>query len=128
MTTSLLNRAAQAVASKIRGSKTKADHKSRERKLRRTLLVDQLEAREMMSVSQLWFSGNTLVVKTDNASTSVQVNQSGSTIRIDEIGTNRTWSYNSASVGTVEFQGGNGNDRFVNNVLQLARESFRRSW
>lgn len=91
----------------------------------RPLRMDTLESREMFSVSSLWFTNDkVLVVKTDNADTSVQVSQSGSTLSIKELGTNRSWQYQSTQVGKVEFQGGNGNDRFVNLVPNLAVRAF----
>src|SRR4051794_12968680 len=86
---------------------------------KRRLDVELLEGRALPSVSSLWFSGNMLVVKTDNAATSVQVNPSGSNIVVQEVGTAKTWTYSAASVGSVQFQGGAGNDRFVNNVYAL---------
>lgn len=88
------------------------------------LCFETLESREMMSVSQLWFSGSTLVVKTDNLSTSVTVNQVGSNVRINEVGTAKYWDYNASSVQRVEFQGGAGNDRFVNNIYALPVTAF----
>jgi hypothetical protein len=90
----------------------------------RNLLLEGLERREMFSVSSLWFSGSTLVVKTDNASTSVAVSQVGSNIRISEVGTSRVWDYQAGRVGTVEFQGGIGHDRFVNYVANLPVRAF----
>lgn len=86
--------------------------------------LEALEDRLQMSVSSLWFSGSTLVVRTDNYATSVTVNPSGSNIMIQEGGTGRSWSYAASSVGRVEFQGGAGNDRFVNNVYSLPITAF----
>ena len=83
-----------------------------------------LEGRKMMSVSQTWFNGSTLCVKTDNAATSVEVRQVGSNIVIHDLSTARQWSFAASSVGTVEFQGGAGNDRFVNNVMNLPARAF----
>jgi hypothetical protein len=97
---------------------------SKQRRNRRNFSLEGLEKREMFSVSSLWFSGNTLVVRTDNAATTVNVSQVGSNIRISEGGTGRNWDYSAASVGTVEFQGGAGNDRFVNYVANLPVRGF----
>lgn len=85
---------------------------------------ETLEQRTLLSVSSLWFSGNRLVVKSDNASTSVSVSQSGSNLVVSEVGTSRSWSYARSSVGDLEFQGGNGNDRFVNNISNLPTRAF----
>lgn len=81
--------------------------------------IEGLEDRQMLSVSSLWFSGSTLVVATNNAATTVTVNPSGTNIVIKEGTTGPSWSYAASSVGRVEFQGGAGNDRFVNNVYSL---------
>ena len=97
---------------------------NRRSKSRRTLVFDNLESRQVLSVSSLWFSGATLVVKTDNAATSVNVSQVGSNAQIQEVSSGRTWSYASSSVGTVEFQGGAGNDRFVDYVYNLPIRAF----
>lgn len=77
---------------------------------------ESLEGRDLMSVSNVWFSGDLLVVKTDNTSTSVDVRQAGSNVTVKDVSTNRTWTYAANKVGRVEFQGGAGNDRFVNGV------------
>ena len=91
---------------------------------RRALAFDNLESRQVLSVSSLWFSGATLVVKTDNAATSVDVRQVGSNIEIQEVGSGRAWSYAPSRVGKVEFQGGAGNDRFVDYLYNLPIEAF----
>jgi calpain family cysteine protease/hemolysin type calcium-binding protein len=90
----------------------------------RNLSLEGLEKREMFAVTSLGFSGSNLIVRTDNASTSVNVSQVGSNIRITDATTNRSWDYAASSVGTVEFQGGAGNDRFVNYVSNLAVRGF----
>lgn len=90
----------------------------------RKLRIDSLESREMLSVSSMWFSGDSLVVRTDNASTTVYVSQPGSTLRIEDVSANRMWNYSASSVGKVEFQGGNGNDRFINYVSNLPVRAF----
>lgn len=99
----------------------KAKAKSREQ---RTLRLEQLESREMCAVDQLWFSGSTLVVKTNNAPTTVEVWQSGSNVQIRDVSTARSWNYAASSVGQVEFQGGAGNDRFVNMISNLKVKAF----
>ncbi len=65
-----------------------------------------------------------LVVKTDDAATNVTVAQVGSNIRIHDVSTNRSWDYAASQVGTVEFQGGAGNDRFVNYIANLPIRAF----
>ena len=80
---------------------------------------ETLEGRDCMAVASLWFSGNQLCVRTDNFATSVSVSSSGTNIVVNENGSGRTWSYAATTVGSVQFQGGTGNDRFVNNVSSL---------
>jgi len=81
--------------------------------------MEVLEVRQVMSVSSLWMSGTTLVVKADNSATSVEVGASGSGIKIKDKADGREWTYSSSQVKKVEFQGGSGNDRFVNGVKNL---------
>lgn len=78
----------------------------------------------MASVSQTWFTGQTLFVKTDDAATSIEVRQVGSELVVRDVGASRTWSFAAARVGTVEFQGGAGNDRFVNKMTMLPIRAF----
>ena len=115
MAASLFSRLLRKTSARRSGSKSRGPRK---------LAMDSLEGRDMFSVSQLWFSGDMLVVKTDNASTTVHVSQSGSNIRISEIGTSRFWDYASSRVAKVEFQGGAGNDRFINYVANLPVRAF----
>ncbi|MFM8497914.1 MAG: calcium-binding protein [Planctomycetia bacterium] len=86
--------------------------------------LEALEGRQMMAVAQTGFNGNTLTVKTDNAATNVEVHQLGSDIVIHDLTTGRSSKFAASSVGTVEFQGGSGNDRFVNNVSTLPVRAF----
>ncbi len=90
----------------------------------RRLKLESLERRELMAVVSQWFSGDMLVVKTDNNSTSVNVRQVGSQIRIQDLSTNRSWDYAATRVNQVEFQGGRGNDRFVNYARTLPVRAF----
>lgn len=86
--------------------------------------LEPLEGRRMMSVTQTWFTGSMLCVKTDDTATSVEVRQVGSDIVIHDLTTARSWNFAASRVGTVEFQGGAGNDRFVNNVMNLPTRAF----
>lgn len=123
MFASLVSQNLTKLRNKISGSLTSKKSRKPEKRSR-ALLLDQLEERTMFAVANLWFSGSKLVVKTDNLSTSVAVSQNGTNIRISEVGTSRTWDYASSRVGTVEFQGGAGDDRFVNNVRSLPVIAF----
>jgi hypothetical protein len=109
---------------KVFANVTTKSSKPARRKPNKVRSLEALEGREMMAVSSLWFSGNMLVVKTDNNATTVHVSSSGSNIVVKDVTTNRSWSYASSSVGKVEFQGGAGNDRFVNYVANLPIRAF----
>ncbi|MCG6155128.1 C2 family cysteine protease [Rubinisphaera margarita] len=85
---------------------------------------EALETRELLSVSKLWMSGSMLVVKTDNASTHVKVRQVGSSVQVEDVGSSKKWNYSNTQVKSVEFQGGNGNDRFVNYYRTLPVRAF----
>lgn len=87
-------------------------------------IAEQAEQRQLLSVSNQWFVGTMLVVKTDNNATSVTVSQSNSQVKITEVGTNRSWVYSTSQVTSVEFQGGNGNDRFVNYIANMSIRAF----
>jgi hypothetical protein len=43
---------------------------------------------------------------------------------LEEVGARRSWYYPKSSVACVEFQGGAGNDRFVNNAYSLPVRGF----
>src|SRR5436853_6921288 len=78
--------------------------------------LESLEDRSLMAVADLHFSGNRLVVKTDNAATSVEVRAVGTNLQIVDLTAGKTYSYATSSVGSVEFLGGAGYDRFVDPV------------
>ena len=86
--------------------------------------LETLEDRKLMSVSQTWFTGSTLCVKTDDAATSVEIRQVGTDIQVKDVTTSRSWNFAANRVGTLEFHGGGGNDRFVNNVFSLPVRAF----
>ncbi|MBL8828390.1 MAG: hypothetical protein JNM18_15520 [Planctomycetaceae bacterium] len=106
---------------KLFATSTKARNKTLNQ---RKLNVEPLEERRLMSVNSLFFSGSTLVVKTDNVASNVEVRQSGANTVIHDLGTNRQWSYATSSVGRVQFQGGAGNDRFVNNFSTMPVQAY----
>lgn len=86
--------------------------------------LEALERRDLPSVSSLFLSGRTLVIRSDALATNVEVNPTASGVQVRCVGTNRTWSYAAGVIGSVEFQGGAGHDRFVNNVVTLATRAF----
>jgi hypothetical protein len=86
--------------------------------------VELLESRDLLSVSSLWFSGSTLVVKTNDVSTSVRASLSSSNVLIQDLTGGGSWSYSSASVSKIEFQGGAGNDSFRNYIYSMPITAF----
>jgi len=89
-----------------------------------SLNLQSLEGRESPSVSSIWFSGSTLVVKINDVATTVEVRQSASSVEIVESGTDRSWSYAATSISRVEFQGGSGHDRFLNYISTMPVKAF----
>jgi hypothetical protein len=85
---------------------------------------ESLEQRQVMSVTNPWFSGSMLVVPTDNNSTNVELTSSGSNLVVRDHSSNRSWTYSASQVSRVEFQGGNGNDRFINNFYSMPVRAF----
>lgn len=90
----------------------------------RKLILQSLEKRNLMAVDTLRFEGNRLIVAADDLNTHVVVRQVGSQISVLDVGTKRSWNYESSRVGSVEFIGGNGNDRFVSHVRNLPVRAF----
>ncbi|MDB5337704.1 MAG: hemolysin-type calcium-binding protein, partial [Planctomycetaceae bacterium] len=88
------------------------------------LQTEALEQRQVLSVDSVFFSGATLVFHTDNNSTSLEVRTVGSNVQVNELNSGRVWNYAASSVGTVEFQGGNGNDRLVSYSQYLPIRAF----
>jgi Ca2+-binding RTX toxin-like protein len=118
-----LNANSQNRPHKKKSAKSRAKELSRKCAPRK-LCLDALEPREMFSVNSIGFEGNNLVVKSDNAATSVVVSQTASTVKISDLSANRAWTFDAGRVGSVEFRGGAGNDKFVNNVANLPVRAF----
>lgn len=79
------------------------------------LSLTALESREMPSVSSVSLSGGILTVRTDNASTSVDVRVDGGGVRVrNTVSGWQTSPY--VGVNQVDFIGGSGNDRFVTHL------------
>lgn len=102
----------------------KASSKRQPKPAATALQTEVLEQRQVLSVDSVFFSGATLVVHTDNASTSVEVRTVNSNVQIKDVNANKVWNYAASSVGTVEFQGGNGNDRLVSYSQYLPIRAF----
>lgn len=84
-----------------------------------SLGIERLENRINQSVSQVWFSDSMLVMKTDNNATDLRISNSGANVKVTEAISNRVWQYELNYVSSVQFQGGSGNDRFVNDTGNL---------
>src|SRR5436190_3350041 len=92
-----------------RSSSANLEHRAR-------LALEHLEAREVLSVSQVYPVGATLVIAGDNAPTKAEIYQSGSNYVVQDQANGNTWSFAAASISKVVFYGGAGNDRFINDV------------
>ena len=114
------------ILNKLFGRKHKAGRKggSAASRGRRNFQFEGLERREMFAVSSLFLNGSALTVYTDNSPTSVTVSPVGTNIRITEGGTNRTWDFAASQALSVDFVGGAGNDRFVNNVYSMPTRAW----
>jgi hypothetical protein len=87
------------------------------------LNIDALETRDMMSVSSVLTGGGVMTVYTNNLDTSVVVENAGAgMVRVRDVGTGSSWVR--SGISRVDFVGGNGNDRFVNNVNSLATRAW----
>lgn len=85
---------------------------------------ESLEQRQVLSVTNPWFSGSMLVVPVNSTSTSVELRSSGTSVEVKDVFANRSWTYSSSRVSKVEFQGGSGNDRFVNYMSSMPIRAF----
>ena len=83
-----------------------------------------LESRQLMAVASFAWEGNKLMINADNANTHVTVSESSGMLLINDVGTNRSWSVGRSAVGSVQFNGANGADRFINNIANLPVVAF----
>ncbi|HVL12430.1 MAG TPA: C2 family cysteine protease [Gemmata sp.] len=87
------------------------------------LNFDALESRDVMSVSSVYTSGGIMTVYANNLDTSVVVENAGSGyVRLRDVGTGASWVR--SGISRVDFVGGSGHDRFVNNVSTLATRAW----
>jgi hypothetical protein len=76
----------------------------------------------LMSVSSVFLSGGTVSINADSHDTAVHSYKSGSKIVVKDDAPNGfylttpTWTFDAAKVSRIVFNGGNGNDRFVNDA------------
>lgn len=90
---------------------------------RRTRLgVEGLEAREVPSVSSVTLGGGIMKVYANSSDTSVAVQSSGSSVQVKDMTTGSTWTR--SGITEVQFIGGSGNDRFVNNISTLKTKAW----
>lgn len=95
------------------------DKKSATRRKPRSLAMEGLETRELMSVNAAWLDGTKLIVQSDNNATNASVLASGAKYVVQDNVTQRSWAFDKNKVSVVEFRGGAGNDRFVDYVANL---------
>jgi hypothetical protein len=85
-----------------------------------------LEAREMPAVSSLGLARGVLTVRANDSATSVQVVRFGANVVLKDLSTSRAWAYAANRVSEVAFVGGAGDDRFVNDVINLRAKAWGR--
>jgi len=88
------------------------------------MTMERLESRDLMAVSSLWFSGSMLVVQSNNLATNVEVSRVGANVVVNDVGSRKSWAYAANLVSAVEFQGGAGNDRFVDLIATMTVRCF----
>ena len=75
-------------------------------------VIEGLEQRVVPAVKLVDLKSGILTINCDDAATQVRVKQIGINYVVEEVGTNKTWSHK--AVTQVQFNGGKGNDTFVN--------------
>jgi hypothetical protein len=85
--------------------------------------IDTLEDRDMMSVSSVVTGGGVMTVYANSLDTSVVVQSAANGgIQVRDTVTGATWTR--YGISRVDFVGGAGNDRFINNVSTLATRAW----
>lgn len=74
--------------------------------------MEALERRDVPAVASAVLTGNSLVVTADNVDTNATVRLNGANVTVQDVAKNKTWNFAAATVKSVEFRGGNGNDTF----------------
>src|SRR5262245_8813866 len=92
--------------------------------LQRHLTLEKLEAREVNAISTVSFSNATLMIRADNTPTSATLEASGNSLFVRDQTTGRLWLYAANPFRSIRFDGGTGNDRFVNNVPWLTLRAY----
>lgn len=72
--------------------------------------VLELESRVVPAVSMIKLTSGILTVNCNQVATNVLVNQVGGRVNVQDLSTNRSWSYAAANVARVDVYGGAGND------------------
>ena len=92
--------------------------------LRADLQVENLEDRLALSLTTSTLSGGMIYLRSDNAASNVYVSRTSTDIRIQDLTNGFTQSYNASLVNKVQYEGGAGNDRFVNLVSTLPVQAW----
>ena len=105
-------------------SASQTPQKRKNHALAGTLSSEALEPRQLLTVTNPYFSGSLLVVPTNNSATKIDLSATTTTVQVKDLSANKVWSYARSSVSKIELQGGNGNDRFVNNIQTMPVRMF----
>ncbi len=85
-----------------------------------------LESRTMMSVSKIETSSRTLTIRADDFGASVEIRRVGASIVAKDLTAARSWSFTSSAIDKVVFEGGAGDDSFVNKAMYLPSVAYGR--
>ena len=75
--------------------------------------VLELESRVVPAVSAIRLTGGIVTVNSNNNPTTILVTQTASTVKVQDLTTNRTWNYAAAKVGRVDVYGGAAADNLI---------------
>lgn len=87
-------------------------------------VVEEMEQRQLLSISSIALSGKNLLIQANNTASNVEVRTSGTNIQVYDSTINKTWTYAATSVTSLEFRGGSAADKFVDSVVNLALKAY----
>lgn len=97
---------------------------ARKRNNQRGLTLEHLEGRDLMSLTSAVLAQGVLSLAGNQSDSNVTVSQSGSNIVVKDLTNGFARSFTATQVQKVQFVGGAGRDRFVDNVFSLPCEAW----
>ena len=107
-------------------SQTTKSQKSTAKKCRdnKSLQLEHLEGRDMMAMTSAYLNLGTVKILSNDYDSQVTVSKSGSNIVVRDSNNGQSNTFSAAQVTKIEFNGGRGNDRFINNVATLPATAY----